>query len=107
MVKKKNAKSPAPSLDPDEREKQLINLAMNAAEKQMKDGTASSAVITHFLKMGSQRDKLEREKLIKETALLAAKSDTVVSGQKAEEDTKAAIEAMKHYSGESNADDHD
>lgn len=106
MTKKKNA-SPAPSLDPDEREKQLVNLAMNVAEQQMKDGTASAAVITHFLKLGSERDKLELEKLQHETVLLTAKSDSVVSSRKAEEDTKAAIDAMKKYAGSSNADDHE
>lgn len=106
MTKKKNA-SPAPSLDPKEREKQLVNLAMNVAEEQMKNGTASAAVITHFLKLGSERDKLEREKLQHETTLLTAKSDSVISGRKVEEDTQAAIEAMKKYAGSSNADDHE
>lgn len=107
MPAKKKKTEAAPALDPEAREKQLTNLAMNAAEKQLKDGTASAAVITHFLKLGSERNKLELEKLRSESTLISAKSDTVKSGQRQERDTKEAIEAMKRYSGQSNADDHE
>ena len=41
-----------PALSPEARENQLIDLAVNLAEQQLLDGTASSQVITHFLKLG-------------------------------------------------------
>ena len=62
-----NKKSPVkrgrPALTPEARENQLISLAIDLAEQQLRDGTASSQVITHYLKLGSTKEKLEREKL--------------------------------------------
>ena len=52
-----------PALTPEARENQLVSLAINLAEQQLRDGTASSQVITHYLKLGSQKERLEREKL--------------------------------------------
>ena len=67
---KEPSKSMRPAISPDAREKQLISLAIDLAEQQLKDGTASSQVITHFLKMGSEREKLERERLEEENKKL-------------------------------------
>ena len=64
------AKSRRPAMSPDARENQMINLAVDLAEKQLEEGTASSQVITHFLKLGSSKERLEREKLEEENKLL-------------------------------------
>ena len=57
----KNSKKIRPASSPEAREKQLISLAVNLAEKQLMEGTASSQVITHYLKLGSTREQLETE----------------------------------------------
>lgn len=87
-----------PALDPAMREKQLINKAYNLAEKQLDDGTASSSVITHFLKLGSEREKTEQAKLQFETELLKAKTLSLETESKEKGDTAAVIDALKRYS---------
>ena len=87
----------APAFDPESREKQLINKAVNLAEKQLEDGTASAAVITHFLKLATEKEKLERAKLEKENRLLEVKASSITQAQDNENLAKEAIEAMKAY----------
>ena len=87
------------------RENELIDMAIDLAEQQIRDGTASSQVITHFLRLGSQREKLEREKLKEENKLLKAKTEAYESTKRIEELYSDAISAMRRYGG-SNADDH-
>lgn len=96
---KEPRKSMRPALTPDAREKQLISLAMDVAEQQMRDGTASSQVITHFLKMGSEREKLERERLEEENKKLRAQTESIESAKRSEEIYKNAIAAFKRYQG--------
>ena len=90
-----------PILDPVAREKQMVGLAVDLAEKQLRDGTASSSVITHYLKIGSTREYLEREILEKQSRMLSAKADSIESGKRTEELYTDAIDAMRRYSGES------
>jgi hypothetical protein len=94
-----------PALDPDERENQLISLAVDRAEQQLRDGTASSQVITHFLKLASSRERLEREKLERENEVLKAKADAYQSTQRIEELYSNAINAMRLYSGNGDANE--
>lgn len=94
-----------PARTPQAREQQLIALAVDLAEKQIAAGTASAQVITHFLKLGSGRDKLEREKLSRENALLKAKSDAIASQQRVEQLYVEAMTAFKHYHGEELGDE--
>lgn len=91
---------PRKSLDPDMREKQMIALAMDRAEEQLRDGTASAQVITHFLKLGSSREQAEREKLEQENEVLRAKVDMYRSTQSSEETYANALNAFKRYSGD-------
>ena len=79
------------------RENQLIALAIDRAEQQLLDGTASSQVITHYLKLGSTKDRLEREKLERENELLKAKTESIQSMQRIEELYKNALDAMRNY----------
>lgn len=96
----KKAKEPResrPAQSPEAREAQLVNLAVNLAEKQLLDGTASPSVINHFLKIGSTRDAIEREILERQKTFLEAKAQSISKDREAEELAKAAIEAMKNY----------
>lgn len=86
------------ALNPNERENQMINLAMDVAEEQMLNGTASAGVITHFLKLGTENAKLERE-------LLKNKSKQIESATNSDENAKKAIEAFKGYSPKGNRTD--
>jgi hypothetical protein len=95
-----------PALSVEARENQLILLAVDEAERQLREGTASSQVITHFLKLGTTRAQLEKEKLQKENELLGAKTESIQSGQRMEELYKEAIDAMKTYSGNGGSNEH-
>lgn len=86
-----------PATNPEAREQQLVNLAVNLAEKQLRDGTAAPSVINHFLKIASTRETIEREILEKQSKFLEAKAQSISKDREAEELAKAAIEAMKNY----------
>lgn len=88
-----------PALTPEAREQQLIALAVDLVEQRLLDGTASSQETTHFLKLGSTRAMLERERMIKENALIAAKTEALESQKRIEELYADAITAMKRYAG--------
>ena len=94
-----------PALNPDSREQQLIAAAVDLAEKQLLEGTASSQVITHYLKLGSSKERLEKEKLEEENKLLRAKRESIKSAKKQEELFEEAIRAMRHYSGRDEDED--
>ena len=88
-----------PAETPEARENQMINYAVELAEKQLREGTASSQVITHFLKLGTQKEKLEREKLQLEKELLVAKTEALQSQKHVEDLYAEAISAMRVYAG--------
>ena len=94
-----------PALTPEAREKQLISLAMDRAEQQLLDGTASSQVITHFLKLGSEREQLEQERLKGENDLLRAKVKALEDSADMKVMYERAIRAMRMYNGANNDDD--
>ena len=89
-----------PAMSPEARENQMIAYAVDLAEKQLREGTASSQVITHYLKLGSSKDRLEREKLERENELLRAKAENLQSAQRSEEVYREALKAMRTYSGQ-------
>lgn len=95
-----------PGLTPESREAQLIARAVDLAEKQLIEGTASSQVITHFLKLGTSRAELEREKLKHENMLLQAKTEALQSQKRVEELYADAIRAMRNYSGNGDPDEY-
>lgn len=98
---KATTKRVRPALTPEARENQMISLAVDLAEQQLIQGTASSQVITHFLKLGSSKYKLEQEKIKHENELLRAKTESLESAQKIEQLYKEAMDAFKGYrSGE-------
>lgn len=89
----------APALTPEEREDQLISLAVSLAEQKLMDGTAPSQVITHYLKLGSTKERLEKEKLQQENELLRAKTESLASMKRVEELYSEAMKAFRSYSG--------
>jgi hypothetical protein len=89
-----------PAVTEEGRENQLVSLAIDLAEKQMEAGTASSQVITHFIKLGSTRERLEQERLRRENLLLESKIEQMASAKRVEELYGDALDAMRRYSGQ-------
>lgn len=94
-----------PALTPEARENQMISLAMDLVEQRLLNGTASSQETTHFLKLGTQKEQLEREKLAKENELLKAKTEAIKSSERIEELYSNAIKAMREYNGSTEEED--
>lgn len=88
-----------PALDPDNREQQLISLAVDLVEQRLRDGTASAQETTHFLKLASRKAKLESERAEAELELMRAKTKAIHDQADLKVLYKDAIEAMKRYSG--------
>lgn len=86
-----------PATTPEGREHELVNKALNLAEKQIESGTASSQVITHFLKAGSLREQLEQQRIQYENELLQVKKEQIESQSRIEELYVNAIKAMRRY----------
>lgn len=84
-------------LTPESRENRLCSMALDVAERQMAEGTASPLVIAHFLRIGSQRAILEQEKLRTETALMNAKKTAIEAEEKEDELYQGVIDAMRRY----------
>lgn len=95
-----------PPLTPEAKESQMISLAHDLAEKQLREGTASSQVITHFLKMGSEKERLEREKLEEENRLLKAKTKALANAEEIKVLYEQALKAMRSYAGEDDPDEY-
>lgn len=89
-----------PAITPEAREQQMISMAMDLAEEQLRNGTATSQVITHFLKLGSSKERLEQQILAEQKDYLEAKTQAIQSAQRVEELYKEALNAMREYSGQ-------
>lgn len=89
-----------PATTPEARENQLIAAAYDLAERQIADGTVSAQVQSHFLKLGSTRQKLENEELRNRIKLLESKNEQLQSASRMEELYAEAIQAMRQYSGQ-------
>ena len=96
MVKKQDTRRKK-AMDPDQRENQIVDLAYDLAEQQLIDGTASSSVITHFLKLGTERAKLEGVMMSKQSELLTAKASSIQSAQANNDIADKALSAFKNY----------
>lgn len=96
-----------PATTPEARENQLVNAAMELAEKQIREGTASAQVVTHFLKLGSTREKLEQERMRNDNSLTLQKISEIQSRENVEELYKDALRAMSTYQGNAPAEESD
>lgn len=94
-----------PVLTDEARESRAISLAMDRAEEQLVKGTASSQIIVHFLKLGTAKANLEREKLARENELLRAKTENLESQKELKEMYAEALSAMRKYNGAGDEDD--
>lgn len=105
---KQPVKMGRPALTPEARENQMISLAVDLAERQLREGTASSQVITHFLRLGTTRAELEKEKIKRENKVLEAKAKAIESSEEIKTLYENALKAMRDYSGSvSRQDDYD
>lgn len=98
----KKPKTQRHAMSLENREQQLITLAVDLAEKQMREGSASSQLITHYLKLATTKEKIEQETMLANQKLIMAKVESLQSASKIEELYKEAISAMKRYGGNSN-----
>lgn len=105
-MKKETKRKIRPAITAEARENQMISLAVDLAEKQLQEGTASSQVITHFLKLGTTKAELEKEKLVRENELLKAKKESYESSKNIEALYSEAIAALKDYGGKGDPDDY-
>jgi len=96
-----------PAKSVEERENQMIALAVDCAEQQLRDGTASSQVICHYLKLGSTKERLEKEIMEEHKELLRAKTEMMNSAKRVEELYSKALDAMREYSGKPAEEDGD
>ena len=89
-----------PATTPEGRENELVSAATDLAERQILEGTASSQVITHFLKLGSTRERLEQQRLEHENELTRVKIEALESQKRVEELYVEALAAMRSYRGD-------
>lgn len=89
-----------PATTPEGRENELISSAIDLAETQLENGTASAQVITHFLKLGSTRERLEQQRLEHENELTRVRIEAIESQKRVEELYMEALQAMRSYSGD-------
>lgn len=94
-----NKPASPPGRTPEARENQLISLAYDLVEERLRNGTATSAETVAILRLGTQKERLERELNQKKIALMEAKTEALQSAKRVEELYGAAIEAMRRYSG--------
>lgn len=114
MARVKQASTPTqshpmrPAMSPEARESQLTSLAIDLAERQLREGTASSQVITHYLKIASNRekDKLEIERLVEENKLLRAKTKAIEDSGEIKALYEDALKAMRNYAGQGEPDEY-
>ena len=98
-VKSTEIKKSRPRLTPEGQENLMISLAMDLAEQQLRDGTASSQLITEFVKRGSTKAAIEKEMMEQQKELLKAKKESLESAKRVEALYEEAIKAMRHYGG--------
>lgn len=103
---KTETKKSRPALTEEARESQLISLVMDRVEQQIRDGTASSQVLTHFLKLGSKEQKLKIQQLEEENKLLRAKTQAIENAENNKLLYEQAIKAMQHYQGHGDPDEY-
>lgn len=84
---------------PEGRENELIDMAYNEVARRIANHEATSAELVHFLKMGSEKERLERSKIEAEMELQRAKTVAIEEGRSMEAIAKEAMDAFKRYSG--------
>lgn len=101
----KRSRQLRPATTPEARENQMISYAVDLAERQLIEGTASSQVIVHYLRLGSTKEKIEKEILEKQKELISAKTEALQSAKRVEELYANALKAMRSYNGGDDSDE--
>lgn len=101
------AASARPASTPEAQEQYMINLAMTLVEKRLREGTASSAETTHFLKLATMKADLEKKKLEEENKLLRAKTETLEAAKDSKEMYENVLKAMNKYNGMGDDDEYE
>lgn len=96
-----------PASDRESRENQLINLAVEASERELLRDRPSNQIVLHYLKLATTKAQLEKEKLKNENLLLEAKTEAMKSEARSEELYAKAIEAMQIYQGSLHREDYE
>jgi hypothetical protein len=107
MARERVSRRRRPATSPEQRELELTNVAYDLAEDQIRSGTASSQVITHFLKMGSTRERLEQERMRHEVELMEVRKEQIQGQARMEELFVDALNAMRGYGAALNASPED
>ena len=107
LVAEESSPKLRPAMTEEGRENQLIALANSLVEKRLREGTASSQETVHFLRLGSQKSRLELEKLRRENELLTAKTEALQSAKRSEELLAEAIKAFGIYTGKDEDEEDD
>ena len=100
------ARRTRPALTPEARENEMIALAVDLAEEQLRNGTASSQVITHYLKLGSSKERIEKEILEKQKDLITAKTESLQYAKQSEQDYQEVIAALRRYNGQEDEEEY-
>lgn len=90
---------PKPATTPEGRITQLTSLAYEQAELQMREGNAPAPIVVHFLKAGTERDRLEVERLRRENILLERKAEQLATGERIESMQAEIMAAIREYQG--------
>lgn len=88
-------------------ENRMIAMANDLAEKKLRDGTASSQLITELIKRGSPKERIEREILERQRDLIIAKTEAIQSQKNIEKLYGEALDALRNYSGQGRGDDYE
>ena len=97
--------SPRPVLTSEAREKRLIALSYDLVEKRLLEGTATSQETTHFLKLGSKKEKREEKLVAKQLELLDAKIEALKGQKDMQKLYEEAIAAFKSYRSDDQGSD--
>ena len=89
-----------PARTPEDRENQLMASAIDLVEKQIAEGTVSSQVLTHYIRMSSSRNRLEEQKLRLETERIRVQNDDILRAREREEDYDKVLIALRRYQGD-------
>ena len=102
----KTRRSP-PARTSEGQENRMIAMANDLAEKKLRDGTASSQLITELIKRGSPKERIEREILERQRDLIVAKTEAIQSQKNIEKLYGEALDALRNYSGQGRGDDYE
>lgn len=89
----------SPAKTPEERESLLISKSLNLIERQIEEGTVSSAVLSIYARAGTERDRLEKERLRNENDVLRKKVETMEAAVDLKNLMEDALSAFKGYQG--------